>query len=138
MAVNAITSPTALSPRKPLQALSTNAPITPKAVPNKHSQHASPSKAHVSLTPDIFQPAKEKYDIGSYSLNASRKRPFEEIGAVEERGSSQTCASFSSMINYDPSNTSQGQPSDEDAAADPDLPLDENPIKAVSRNAPNS
>jgi hypothetical protein len=118
--------------------LSTNAPITPKAVPNKLSQDASPFKAHVSPTPDIFQPAKEKYDIDSYSLNASRKRPFEEIGAVEERGSSQTCASFSSMINYDPSSTSQEQPSNEDVAADPELPPEENPIKAVSRNAPNS
>jgi len=77
---------------------------------------------------------KDKYPNESQVLNASKKRHFEEIGAVEERDSQQTRASFtstySSFIDYDPPMNFQEQAEAEMAM----VAVDDKSIKNVRVN----
>jgi hypothetical protein len=106
MATHTLLSPPAISPRKALQNLPTNIPKTPKDKSSKLVQYASPFKSNVSPTPSTLFVLKDQIQTHAYALNASRKRVFDEVVAVDERGSSQKQPSFSSMINYDPPSTS--------------------------------
>jgi hypothetical protein len=131
MATHILLSPVALSPRKPLQNLSTNLPNTPKLTSTKLVQHASPFNPNVSLTPATLLSLKQQYQTDSGALNASRKRPFDEIVTVEERDSSQARASFSSLINYDPPTTSPKQSEQSEVSTPPPLTAESNTIKIV-------
>lgn len=89
--------PLSPSPRRPLQTLSNNA-LTPK---QSLANQMSPFKAHVSHIPTTLCAIKETTPIVTSELNASRKRTFEELSSADQRdGSSQTRASFSSLIDY--------------------------------------
>jgi hypothetical protein len=133
MATHTMLSPSTLSPRKPLQALSTNVSNTPNLASNKVLQHASPFKPTVSLTPTTLLSLKEQYHADSYILNVSRKRSFNEAIAVEERDSSQTRASFSSLINYDPPTTSPKQSDQSETCTTPQMTAEINSIKIVRK-----
>jgi hypothetical protein len=128
MATQSIISPHLLSPRKPLQSLSTNLHSPAK---DASAKHASQFKQKVTLTPTTQLTLKDKYPNESQVMNASKKRHFDEVGAPEERDSQQTRASFtstfSSFIDYDPPMNSQEQ-------VEPDMAVvvvDDTSIKSV-------
>jgi len=110
MDTQSIVSPPQLSPRKPLQNLSTN---TQSPTRDAFTKHASPLKRKLTIESTPILTLKDKYPSESQVLNASKKRHFDEIGALDERDSSQTRASitsnFSSFIDYDPPTISPEQ-----------------------------
>jgi hypothetical protein len=88
--------------RRPLQNLHTNMNITPRRLASGKTSSMSPLKSNTPLTPALLLSTRKNENklTESIMLNPSKKRPIGDVIAVER---DHTRASFSSLINFDPS-----------------------------------